>query len=169
MSVVKCHQKPFFRFKVLFTYFFQTHNVQFDIRYLDYLVSDSWLPKQYKLWVYFHRQALDQIRHWGLLPHVLCHQCPSIFCKLDRLQVKGFEDGLLSVFLSRQFAESSLLSQQQSGFFGDFNGTPLANNSIECTQDSPGQKRCPVEIPFPPFLVVLIRVTFMSSRKFLLL
>lgn len=31
-----------------------------------------------------------------------------------------------------QFVERNPLSWQQPGLFGDFHGTPLANNSVEC-------------------------------------
>lgn len=54
--------------------------------------------------------------------------------------------------------------------FGDCQGTPLANKSIDCNlvlplEVSPGYKRWPVVI-LNPLLGVLIRNTFIDSRSF---
>lgn len=77
----------------------------------------------------------------------------------------------LAVGFHCQFAEGNLLSLQQSGLFGDFCGTPLGNNSIECNvallpDVSPSYQRQSADDPYPLLLGVFIRITFMDYRKF---
>ena len=64
-----------------------------------------------------------------------------------------------------QFVESNLLSWQQPGLFGDFNGTALANNLIGCDpilvlEASFGDKRWPDETPSPPLFQKFIKIPF---------
>lgn len=64
-----------------------------------------------------------------------------------------------------QFAESNLLSCQQTRLFGDFHGTPLANNLIGCNpvsilEDLFGDKRWPDGALSSPLSGYLIRLPY---------
>lgn len=85
-------------------------------------------------------------------------------CLLSCLGVV-FSNGTLSI------AENNLLSCQQTGLFGDFHGTPLANNLIGCNpvsilEDLFGDKRCPGGALSSPLSAYLIRLPqYLSEEK----
>lgn len=70
-----------------------------------------------------------------------------------------------------RFVESNPLSQLQFGLFGNFHGTHLANDSIECNsipplETLPARKRWSVETLYTLLLRVFIGITFIHFRSF---
>lgn len=65
-----------------------------------YLVSGSWSPKQYGIWVLSCRVVLKSNQTFALLlPRVLCHHYHSISCRENRLYVRGFVASFVFMFL----------------------------------------------------------------------
>lgn len=105
---------------LLLFFFFLNSSIWFYPRSPGYLLSGSWTPNQYRLWIRFPGggpKSNQPTRAWWILPQALCQYCPRISCRLDiNVDPKGCAElgvcfsfgGIQSTSCSRHRGEGSM-------------------------------------------------------------